>query len=217
MSALIDLTGQQFSYLTAIRHIKNGKSRWLCRCVCGKETVVLSYRLRSGRVRSCGCKRMELIIAKNKARGFRGGRQNRPLYNTWLGMVQRCTNPESSCYQHYGGRGITVCDRWLNSFDAFSEDMGPRPKGKSIDRIDNNKGYSPDNCRWATRHEQMNNTRQNVWIEHNGVTMTASQWSRELGINVRTLCDRAKKGWPAELILYQGNIDRSALEVVKDA
>jgi len=122
-----------------------------------------------------------------------------PEYNIWTQMKQRCANANMPNYAAYGGRGIAVCDRWRESFENFITDMGVRPgKDYSLDRIDNDGPYSPENCRWATRIEQGNNTRTNRWITYNGKTMTLSEWSRKLNIAKSTLRNRFKKGWSVE-------------------
>lgn len=122
----------------------------------------------------------------------------RPEYNTWCNMLQRCRT-SSPAYSLYGGRGISVCERWVNSFDDFVSDMGRRPAGASIERIDNNRGYEPSNCKWATKQEQANNRRSNRLIEHGGQTKTLAQWAAALGMQQQTLHARLNRsGWPTE-------------------
>jgi hypothetical protein len=130
-------------------------------------------------------------------------KQHSRTYRVWAGIRTRCVNPKDTAYQNYGGRGITICDRWKDSYENFLEDMGERPgKEYSIDRIDNEKGYSPDNCKWATRKEQHRNTRRNVWIEFNGQRKVASDWAAEYGISATTLKYRIfKAGWDVEKAL----------------
>ncbi len=119
-------------------------------------------------------------------------------------MIQRCTNPKDTGYRRYGGRGITVCERWLASFQNFLDDMGSCPSPKhTIERIDNNGPYSPENCRWATWVEQCNNKRTNRFLTHDGETMTIVEWSRRTGINESTLYSRAERGLPDHLVLSQ--------------
>lgn len=153
-----NLIGRKFNYLTVIERAANevrGHSihaRWLCRCDCGKTITVVSTALRSGRTKSCGHARG---IVKHRMVGT-------PEYSTWYGMITRCTNPRQPAYKNYGGRGITVCERWRNSFAEFFTDMGPRPEGLSLDRINNDGNYEPGNCRWATRREQRLNSRKPI-------------------------------------------------------
>ena len=122
-----------------------------------------------------------------------------PEYAAWLNMRARCLDDNTSYYNNYGARGISICEEWLGSFDTFLADMGTRPDGHSLDRIDNSEGYSPGNCRWATRKEQQNNTRRNVLVVYGGRTQNIKQWSEELGINYRTLYQRIRcYGWSVE-------------------
>lgn len=118
-----------------------------------------------------------------------------PLYTTWLCMRDRCVNPNNDNYHNYGGRGIAVCERW-NSFEAFISDMGSRPEGTSLDRIDVNKNYEPSNCRWATQEVQHNNTRRTVFLEFNGETLSIAQWAKKTGIHRAILRTRLNYGWP---------------------
>lgn len=157
-----DLSGQVFNRLTAVEPVakrKNGMVMWRCRCECGNESTVQSGQLRNGDIKSCGCLRRE-----NARKGTHGMTKS-PLYFTWKGMWARCTNPKAKDYKHYGGRGITVCERWKD-FEAFVEDVGPRPKGKTLDRKRVNEGYSKDNCRWATPKEQARNRRFKMKLTH---------------------------------------------------
>lgn len=132
--------------------------------------------------------------------GYRHGQAHSPTYCSWGNMVQRCTNEKMSGYARYGGRGITVCERWKNSFEAFFADMGPRPEGMTLDRINNSLGYEPGNCRWATRAEQMKNTRTTHLITFAGKTEPLSVWAKELGLKNASLRKRLKK-WPLEIAM----------------
>jgi hypothetical protein len=161
MAELLELIGQSFGRLTVCERAPNrpsGKSRWICLCECGVEIVIDSRNLRSGRSRSCGCIRIEKLAAMN-GDGATHGMHGSPTYITWRSMIGRCETPSNASFENYGGRGIAVCRRWRESFPDFLADMGVRPEGKTLDRIDNERGYEPDNCRWATASEQMRNRR----------------------------------------------------------
>jgi len=171
-----DLTGQRFRKLTVLRYAHtNGHRYWVCRCDCGNEITVASNHLKKIRgTASCGCAIAEHGAARKGA--------VTPLYRIWLSMRERCNNPKCADYRHYGARGITVCPEW-DDFAVFKDDMGDRPKGRSLDRRDNDGPYCKDNCRWATRQEQAANTRTARWIEFNGKRQVLSAWAREFNVN----------------------------------
>lgn len=166
---MIDLTGQTFGRLTAqwpVGRRRNNDVQWLCPCSCGKFRVNSGSDLRSGNSKSCGCLRKELLGIRKYKHGCTVARMRTREYNSWVAMKSRCSNPNRPCYEDYGGRGIKICERW-HSFENFLADMGPRPKGTSIDRIDNDMGYFPSNCRWATRLEQNRNQRKRLKLSPN--------------------------------------------------
>ena len=196
-STRIDLTGKRFGNLTVIRFQGNRKSgaHWRCRCDCGNERTVYYWNLQNGKAVSCGCLRGK----RNVERLTTHGRSETVEYATWGRMCSRCTNQNVFEFKDYGGRGIVVCDRWLNSFAAFFEDMGPRPSSKhSLDRIDNNGNYEPGNCRWATRKEQSRNTRASRMLTFMGETKCLTDWAIEIGLSPATLAKRLDYGWSVE-------------------
>lgn len=203
MSALLDLVGKRFGRLIVLRRAENSKwrggARWVCRCNCGAQTVVRSRDLvrKNRNTRSCGCLNIELLRARFFKHGASVGNKT-PEYRTWRHMNHRCNNRTSTDYNRYGGRGIKVCERW-KSFENFLSDMGLRPSPQhSIDRIDNDGDYTPENCRWATRNQQNNNKRNNIRLTLNGVTMSVAEASPILGIRASTLWARLSYGWSEE-------------------
>jgi hypothetical protein len=198
------LTGQAFGQLTVMERAgtdHRGEIRWLCSCECGNLSIALGSNLRTGNTQSCGCLKRKIIQA---GANFKHGMNNTPEHRAWSHMRQRCNNPKDKSYKDYGARGITVCDRWQDSFPNFMEDMGlkPEPKHKySLERKNNEEGYSPDNCVWATRRVQAKNKRNIIYWTYQGKTQHLSAWAEELGIEVGTLWYRHKAGWPVEKIL----------------
>ena len=194
-----DLTGQKFGRLTVLRQAPDKikpsgahSKMWECKCDCGNIKIISRSSLVSGDTVSCGCYHKEHAHDYGKKHGL----TNTKLYTKWSGIVQRCTNPNAIHYDMYGGRGITICDEWRNDFYSFyswSIENGYKD-GLTIDRIDNNKGYYPENCRWTDLETQANNTRRNHYITYNNETKTLTQWARLLNVNVETLRDRVNHG-----------------------
>jgi hypothetical protein len=181
----VNIIGRKFNRLTVIAYVgKRGHNQqWLCLCDCGNERMVLRSNLQSSQVKSCGCLNKEI----NDTLHITHGKTKSPEWNSWTNMKTRCLNPSRHNFDRYGGRGIKVCERWLNSFENFYEDMGERPEGYSIERINNNGDYDPSNCRWATNTEQCNNKRTSVLLEYAGIIMTRKQLSDKIGIRYSVL------------------------------
>jgi len=187
----------KFGRLTVIafHSIQKHKRIWLCLCDCGNTTLLSTGALKTGNTKSCGCAR----IAANKSRTTE--RRRLPEFYVWSGMIARCYNPNDGSYERYGGRGITVCERWLN-FDNFILDMGRRPSSKhSIERINNSSGYEPANCKWALPSEQARNRRSTVFLTYQGITLCMLDWANLLGLKKGTLSNRKKYGWSVERML----------------
>lgn len=214
-----DLTGQRFGRLEALRstpqRLRNAVV-WVFRCDCGAEVERPSGEVVCGRVQSCGCLRREQksvqLAALNIKRSIHGhrrrGSMRSPTLISWENMHHRCRRPGHKSYKKYGGAGISICERWF-MFANFLADMGERPKGTTLDRIDGTKGYEPANCRWATPKEQTNNLRTNRKVTLNGRTMNLKQWAEELGVSHQTLRHRLAAGWTHDQIINmpvnQGN------------
>jgi hypothetical protein len=204
MGAAIDLTGQVFSRLTVIREVaarylavKDGRRRqrqWECLCVCGCKIVVIGQALTSGNTKSCGCLSLDRLQERSTKHGhaLRGHRSR--TYKVWRSMIDRCTLPSCKDYRNWGGRGIAVCDFW-RVFDNFLADMGEAPVGMTLDRRDNERGYSKKNCRWATSKEQGNNRRSNHRLTYGGETMTLTEWAERTGLGKAALRYRVASGW----------------------
>lgn len=194
MGKTADMVGKVFGRLTVIslstkRTTGNNGAMWLCKCSCGTSKTVRGDGLRCGRVVSCGCFNLELSRQKGLNNAKHGKRHSK-VYKSWSDMIQRCTNENTPNYERWGGRGITVCDRWLK-FENFYEDMGDPPAGMSLDRRENDGNYEPGNCRWATPKEQANNRRSNHLVAIDGVVMSASEADRLLGLNQGTTANTA--------------------------
>lgn len=203
MATRIDLTGQKFGRWVVVRFAearKSGGAHWLCQCECGTEGIVSGYKLRNGDTVSCGCWRRDSAIEQATTHGLTGS----PIYGIWANMRSRTGDPTDPAYANYGGRGITVCDRW-QSFEAFHTDMWPTYEpGLSLERVDNGRGYSPDNVIWASAAVQARNKRNNVWITWRGQTRILTDWANLLGLKEATLRKRLKVGWPIDRALTKG-------------
>jgi len=198
-----NVSGQKFDRLTAIKIAgKRAKANlWLCACDCGNETTATVSQLKRGDKTSCGCKKKEPkgprpdLAQRNKDRATHA-MTGSYTYSSWIAMKSRCFDPKDKDYPRWGGRGIKVCKAWADSFIQFYKDMGERPTGHTIDRINNEGDYEPGNCRWALPKTQSNNTRSNYYIEYQGRTQTAKQWAEEIGIvEYKTLLYRLRTGW----------------------
>lgn len=208
MGRFRDLTGCNFGRLKVIRRggdyiYPNGRRRprWECLCSCGNTTVVSANNLIKGVTTSCGCFQKENMSKLKRKHGGYADRE--PLFSIWCGVRKRCLSPKASNYSNYGGRGISICKEWKDNYDSFriwSIKNGYR-QGLSLDRIDNNSGYSPENCRWTTPIVQQNNRRSNINIAYNGETHTLKEWSRIIGISYSTLYQRYKYGWNIKRML----------------
>jgi len=206
MGKLVVVTpGSRYGRLTVISEAERYKApsghterRVLCECDCGNRRVVLLNSVRSGRTHSCGCLANDATAARNR-RNATHRMSKSPTYLCWYSMRQRCNNTHHQAYAKYGGRGITVCERWEHSFENFLEDMGPRPSAEhSIDRIENDGNYDPENCRWASATQQGRNKHNNVLLSCHGDTMCQSEWAERIGITPEGLSARINRGWSVE-------------------
>lgn len=200
MGSALNLLGERFGRLVVVERgplNRHRKATWRCQCDCGRETVSVAGNLRSGRSTSCGCRTKERTSEVSSTHGMSATRE----YRIWSGMIDRCRRRRRKDFAHYGGRGIRVCERWQNSFEAFFADMGPRPSpAHSIDRIENEGDYEPDNCRWATKREQLNNTRRSRFVAFRGERMSVADAARAAGAVAPAHCcaHRLDRGWSVE-------------------
>ena len=206
-SDIIDETGKRYGWMTVLRldesqHNKH-QAYWVCKCDCGKEFVARGDSIRCGAYTSCGCN-----IHKHRGR-FTHGEYKTRLYTIWADMKHRCVSPYTANYKHYGGRGITLCDEWME-FEPFRDWAlsNGYADNLTIDRIDVNGNYEPRNCRWVTRQQQSLNTRRSLFFEYNGKTQTLYEWSNEYGILYDTAYSRFKRGWSIDEILTTPIMER---------
>lgn len=202
MRIRLNLEGQRYGRWTAIALVgrQGSNGLWLCRCECGTERPVSALNLRSGASQSCGCLRSERSASAHTKHGLVGT----PEYRAWVHARKRCDDTGDNSYHNYGGRGIRVCEEWRNDFAAFIGDMGQRPSPRhSLDRIDNERGYEPGNCRWADRSTQARNTRRNRWIVIDGERRLLTDWSELSGIGHTTIIWRLRAGWPPKRAVFE--------------
>ena len=201
MGRFEDLKGRRFGWLEAVSYSGTDRHRtalWLCRCKCGAEVIVPSTSLRSGNTKSCGCFNRSQIRERFSKHGMSESR----LYQIWSGMKARCLNVNAANYADYGGRGISICSEWLESFTAFEEwalQNGYRDD-LTLDRKDNDGPYCPSNCQWATMKVQSNNRRNGRIITYNGESHTLAEWVDITGINYNTLHSRLRRGWTLDAV-----------------
>ena len=195
MGKFEDLTGKVYGRLTVIKRVENdkhGNVRWLCRCTCGKEIIVVTRDLKNKHTTSCGCDKIEKLIERSTTHGM----SNTSIYNCWNQMIGRCENPNRPDFDRYDGRGIKVCERW-HKFENFYEDVSQMEhfgeKGYTLDRENNDGDYCPENCRWADAATQRRNNRKIIKVNYNGVEMCLKDAAEKSGINYQTLQGRYKR------------------------
>lgn len=199
---LQDLTGQRFGRLVVVDRAQNhlGRVAWNCRCDCGSSASPIGKTLVNGNTRSCGCLQRDVMAAIQTKHGRYGTPENK----AWAGMLKRCRNKKAIDYANYGGRGISVCERWSESFENFYLDVGPKPSPThSIDRINVNGNYEPGNVRWATPQEQQRNTRRSRVVMFRGESMCLADWGDRVGIPGHAISLRIREGWTVERALTQ--------------
>ncbi len=214
MGNVKDISGQQINGWYVLREYgrnKSGGATFLCRCDCGNVRVVDGRSIRNGASKNCGCKRNTDSVERMRSIATKHGGKKERLYGVWRGMIDRCNNPKSPFYYRYGGRGISVCDKWQYSYKSFREwayASGYNEKAQkwecTIDRVNNNAGYSPDNCIWRTLKQQCNNRSSNHFVEYNGESHTLTEWSELTGIKKDTLRRR--------IFVYNWTVERALTE-----
>ena len=189
LKKIIDMTGKRFSRLLVLRQAdrKNGKVHWLCKCDCGKETIVHGTKLRNGHTKSCGCLQKDTISEIRKTHGH----SRTPLYVRWTGIKQRCLNENHTSYNRYGGKGIHICEQWLDYevFKEWAERNNYKPE-LELDRIDNSKGYNPENCRWVSKKMNSQNRDSKVMLSENTLTVTIKRLAKENSLTYTCLMSR---------------------------
>ncbi len=194
------MIGKNFGRWLVVEYagVKLGNKMYTCKCKCGTIRLLAGYRLRKGVTKSCGCLSAELASVRNRRwpKGY-----ERTLYS-WEAMIDRCTNPNHLHYKDYGGRGILICNRWME-FENFLFDMGIKEKGFYIERIDNNGNYEPSNCKWATSLEQARNRRNTTFLTIDGITRPLTEWACISNVHYKTIHDRIKHGWDVKKAVFQ--------------
>jgi hypothetical protein len=189
----VSVVGQVFGAMKIIS-LTESSQKVLCLCSCGNYKIVYIHNLRSGATASCGCLSRKLISERNRKHGMFGTKE----YNAWAGIIQRCTNNRVKAYPRYGGRGITVCDRWIGSFETFYKDIGKAPSRRhQIERLDNDGPYSPENCAWALPEAQARNRRSSRLIQYQGESLTVAEWAQRSGVPYELLRYRLSR-WSVE-------------------
>lgn len=200
-----DLTGKSFGRLTVTGEapMRNKKiRRWNCQCPCGVVLEISHGHLTTGHTKSCGCLRTDMLVERSTVHGECGS----PTWKIWIGMISRCYQESHTSFNRYGAVGVRVCDRWLESYKNFKEDMGEVPEGKSIERVRGAKLYSPDNCVWATPKEQALSRSTTRWYTHNGETLCLKDWARKIGMSYLKLYKRVVcRGWDFERAINEDN------------
>lgn len=205
-SRIKDMAGKKIGRLTVVAQAgneKGGGAKWLCKCECGNETIVRGADLRKEHTKSCGCIHSEGVAKRNR----KHGRTKHPLYRIWSAMKQRCYYKGSVGYSNYGGRGIQICDEWLDDFQAFYDwaTANGYQDGLTIERKDYNGNYEPSNCCWATKTEQANNTRLNIRVTVKGETHTVAEWAKITGEKPAKIADRLRRGYEPEQAILKAN------------
>lgn len=197
----MDLTGERFGRLSVVGRCETRSGKhilWECFCECGSSCTVITASLRSGNTKSCGCWQADSKIGRRSTHN----KSHTRTWESWSSMKKRCLNPNDVNYHRYGGRGIGICERWLESFENFIEDMGDRPKGMSIERIDNDGNYELGNCKWAAGKEQARNRRTTRLLNFRGETRCLTEWGEITGLNPRSIRNRLDAlGWDVERAL----------------
>ena len=223
-----NVIGEKYYELTVVGYIGNynKSAKWLCRCDCGNYILAISPELKNGHIKSCGCRNLRVLLERNKNNkyGIKHGCSRDRIYKTYMSMIQRCYNKNNTGYKNYGERGIKICDEWLDKENGFLSFynwaiQNGYEETLTIERIDINGNYEPSNCTWITNQEQQNNKRTNVWINISGEVLNMRQWSKEVGINEKTIEHRKRSGWKeCDLLkpVYKGKISNNDKKSIID-